>query len=239
MGLRLDQIIPWGRSLAEYISIFDLSESDLSKKILDCAGGPASFNAELTKLGGKVTSCDPIYQFSADEIEQRVQETYNIVLEKVKFNQDKFVWTMMQSPEQMAQMRINVMQKFIEDFPQGLQTGRYKIEELPKLSFDSHQFDIALCSHLLFTYSDQLSLEFHLSSIIELCRVATEVRIFPLLINITGETSPYLQPVIQELQTRNYSVNVKKVAYEFQKGGNQILQVSKANVLKFAKDQKL
>jgi hypothetical protein len=74
------------------------------------------------------------------------------------------------------------------------------------------------------TRSDLLSAEFHRQSILELCRVAKEVRIFP-LINISAEPSPWLQPVIDELQSRGYAVEIKKVAYEFQKNGNQILRV--------------
>ncbi len=67
--------------------------------------------------------------------------------------------------------------------------------------------------------------EFHLASIVEMCRVAKEVRVFPLL-NISGETSPWLKPVMNELQERGYSVEIKQVTYEFQKNGNQILRVT-------------
>lgn len=42
-------------------------------------------------------------------------------------------------------------------------------------------FDLAVCSHLLFLYSEHLSEDFHVESIKELCRVAGEARIFPLL----------------------------------------------------------
>ncbi|MEC4814585.1 MAG: SAM-dependent methyltransferase [Scytonema sp. PMC 1069.18] len=227
MGLRLDEVVPWGRSLQEYIQIFDLSTDDLQRKILDCAGGPASFNTEMTQLGHSVVSCDPIYQFSADEIAQRIEETYHVMLQKVKITQQNFVWTIYQSPKHLGQVRIAAMSQFLEDFPQGLLEGRYKVAELPSLSFKTQQFDLALCSHLLFTYSDQLSLEFHLSAILEMCRVATEGRIFPLLMNITGEPSPFLQPVMKELEERGYSAEVRQVPYEFQKGGNQLLRVVK------------
>ena len=117
------------------------------------------------------------------------------------------------------------MQQFLADFPLGLQQKRYQSESLPDLPFDSQQFDLALCSHFLFLYSDQLSLEFHLASIVEMCRVAKVVRIFPLLVNMTGETSPFLEPVMQKLTAQGYSIQIKQVPYEFQKGGNQLLQV--------------
>jgi hypothetical protein len=76
----------------------------------------------------------------------------------------------------------------------------------------------------LFTYSDFFSQDFHLASIVELCRVAAEVRIFPLL-NISGEVSPVLQPVMEELKAQGYGVQIKPVPYEFQKDGNQMLQI--------------
>ncbi|MBO3460899.1 SAM-dependent methyltransferase [Aetokthonos hydrillicola Thurmond2011] len=227
MGLRLEQIFPWGRSLEEYIQMFNLTVNDLQSKIIDCASGPASFNAEMTKLGYNVISCDPIYQFSADEIASRIEETCPVMLQGVEANRHKFVWKIYQSPQHLVETRMAAMQQFVTDFSLGLQQGRYKQEALPTLSFNSGRFDLALCSNLLFTYSDQLSLEFHLAAITEMCRVANEVRIFPLLVNMTGETSPFLEPVIQELDARGYGVKIKNVPYEFQQGGNQLLQVIK------------
>lgn len=48
MPFSIDRVIPWGRTLAEYRAMFDLSESDLCGRILGCGDGPASFNAEMT-----------------------------------------------------------------------------------------------------------------------------------------------------------------------------------------------
>ena len=48
MVFKLDKVVPWGRSFADYRDMFDLSDRDLGLKILDCGGGPASFNAEMT-----------------------------------------------------------------------------------------------------------------------------------------------------------------------------------------------
>ncbi len=119
------------------------------------------------------------------------------------------------------------MQQFLEDLPLGIQQGRYIIGELPILTFDTNQFDLALCSHFLFTYSDLLSQEFHLASIQELCRVANEVRIFPLLNNYSREVSPWLPSVMKELAAQGYNLEIQQVSYEFQKGGNQMLRVWK------------
>ena len=225
MSIKLETVIPWGRSLAEYIQMFNLTPNDLKLKILDCAGGPASFNAEMTQQGYPVISCDPVYQFSADEIAQRIQDTYQTVIEGVKATREDFIWKDIQSPEHLGEIRMTAMQKFLEDFPLGIEQKRYITAELPMLPFDDNSFDLVLCSHFLFTYSDLLSQDFHLASIQELCRVATEVRIFPLLNNFSREVSPLLPLVMQELAAQGYNLEIKQVPYEFQKGGNQLLRV--------------
>jgi hypothetical protein len=224
MGLKLETVIPWGRSLAEYIRMFALTPDEMNLRILDCAGGPASFNTEMTHQGYKVISYDPIYQFSVDEIAQRIQDTYQMLIEGVQANQENYIWQDINSPEELGQVRMSAMQQFLDDLPVGILQGRYINGELPRLPFDDQSFDLALCSHFLFTYSDLLSQGFHLDSIQDLCRVAREVRIFPLL-NISGETSSLLTPVMEELTQIGYNLELKSVSYEFQKGGNQLLRV--------------
>ncbi|CAC5344706.1 MULTISPECIES: hypothetical protein [Planktothrix] len=226
MGLQLNNVIPWGRSLSEYIRMFDLTPDDLQQSILDCAGGPASFNIEMIQRGYQIISCDPIYQFSADDIYQRIQNTYTTVIDGVKASSQDYVWDSITSPETLGEMRMAAMEQFLADFTIGKQQGRYLTAELPQLPFKSSQFNLALCSHFLFTYSDHFSEEFHLEAILDLYRIAQQVRIFPLL-KVSGETSPFLQPIIQELETRGYMTMIKTVNYEFQKNGNQMLQIQK------------
>src|SRR6185295_13865967 len=73
MSMRLEQVVPWGRSLWEYAHMFDLDEATLaSAKILGVGDGPASFNSEMHALGRRVVSVDPIYVFAADQIRARV-----------------------------------------------------------------------------------------------------------------------------------------------------------------------
>jgi len=47
-------------------------------------------------------------------------------------------------------------------------------QSLPHLGFREGEFDIALWSHFLFTYSERLSVDFHVAAIEEMCRVAAE-----------------------------------------------------------------
>jgi hypothetical protein len=224
VGLKLEKVIPWGRCLDEYIGMFHLTSADRKLAILDCAGGPASFNAEMTRQGNKVISCDPVYQFSGAEIARRIQETYQTVIDGIKTNVDDYLWTNIESPTQLGEVRMAAMQQFLEDLPKGIQESRYVTGELPILPFENRQFDLALCSHFLFTYSDHFTEKFHLESILELCRTAAEVRIFP-LVKTCGEPSPFLVPIIKELKDQGYQVEVQDVSYEFQKGGDKLLRV--------------
>lgn len=224
MGLTLEKVVPWGRSLVEYQRMFVLTPADLQRRIIDCGAGPASFNAEMTEQGYSVVSCDPIYQFAAAEIAQRIDETYPIILSGVAAHLDRYCWHDIANPDQLGKVRMAAMRQFLADFPTGFAAGRYCAAALPTLPFPDQAFDLALCSHLLFTYSDQLSLEFHRAAIAEICRIAQEVRIFPLL-KISGELSPHLPILQSELIQQGYSAIVQTVPYEFQKNGNQLLQI--------------
>jgi hypothetical protein len=55
-----------------------------------------------------------------------------------------------------------------------------------------------------------------------MCRVAAEARVFPLLKSYGGP-SPYLKPVVDLLRGHGYHTEVRKVAYEFQRGGDEML----------------
>lgn len=181
MSFHLDKIVPWGRSYAEYVDMFALTNQDLEQSILGCGDGPAGFNAVLTRAAGKVISVDPLYELDQSAIAQRIQETFPVVIEQTRLNLQQFVWHRIESVEALAEVRRKAMDEFLADYPVGLQQGRYRCESLPELSFPAQRFELAVCSHLLFLYGEQLSVDFHLAAIRELCRVALEVRIFPLL----------------------------------------------------------
>lgn len=100
---------------------------------------------------------------------------------------------------------------------------------MPKLNFKDNEFDLALCSHFLFLYSDFYDYGFHRDSILEMLRISQEVRIFPLL-TLMLETSPYLDRIIQEFSNMGYKVNLIQVPYELQKGGNTMLSVRSLDV---------
>jgi hypothetical protein len=230
MAVTLDDVVPWGRSLDEYRLMFDLSDADLALNILGCGDGPASFNREMTALGRSVISCDPIYGFSKQQIERRVRATYDAIITQVRQKQENYVWDYFLDADQLGRHRLATMRRFLEDFELGKAQGRYQTAALPKLPFVDHQFELALCSHLLFLYSEQLSFEFHRASILELCRVAREVRIFPLLA-LDCRLSPYVEPIRAALSAAGFVVEVAPVPYEFQRGGDHMMKIEKRNIL--------
>ena len=230
MVFKYEEAVPWGRSFTEYREMFCLTEADLQKNVLGCADGPASFNAQMSRLGRTVVSCDPLYGLTAGQIEQRIAETYETVISQTKQNQQKFVWESIKSPDELGALRMKAMKEFLRDFDQGKRDGRYLDASLPNLPLASGSFDLALCSHFLFFYSDTFSFEFHLQALSELCRVAREVRIFPLL-TYNADRSPYVEPAIEHLRTMRKVVSIEKVPYEFQRGGNEILRITEDPIL--------
>ena len=227
MPFTLNQVVPWGRSFDEYTSMFALSEEDLGKRILDCGSGPANFNCILTRQGGSVVSCDPLYHFSAEEIEIRIAETYDQIIDETRKNLHEFVWENIRSVEMLGRIRMKAMKDFLSDYERGKDDGRYLEASLPSLPFRDNQFQLALCSHFLFLYSEQLSHEFHVQSIKELCRISSEVRIFPLL-ELGAIKSRHFETVMQEMQKGGFETAIVRVPYEFQKGGNQMMRISAA-----------
>lgn len=224
MGLKLDNVVPWGRSYEEYVRMFALTEADLALRILGCGDGPAAFNAILTKRGGNVVSVDPLYVFNVAQISDRIAATYETVMNQVRNNQTDYVWDAIASVEELGYVRMQAMETFLTDFNAGATQGRYIAAGLPSLPFTDRIFDVALSSHFLFLYSNQLSVQFHLQAILEMLRVAREVRIFPLL-TLDGTRSPYLDVVLNHFTSKGYQVEMRRVTYEFQRGGNETLVI--------------
>jgi len=220
VSIQYKDIMPWGRNFDEYTRMFDLTASELHLRILGCGDGPASFNVECNQRGGHVTSIDPLYRFSLESIQKRIAETYEEVLSQTRAHQDKFVWDIISSADELGQIRMEAMQRFLRSYKAGRLENKYIPGELPFLPFPDQSFDLALSSHFLFLYTDNLTFDFHVSSIREMLRVAHEVRIFPLL-DVNANESPYLRGVVESF--KEYMPEIRKVNYEFQRGGDKML----------------
>src|SRR5689334_883641 len=145
MPFTLDRVVPWGRNFAEYAAMFALTDRDLSGRLLGCADGPASFNAEAAERGADVVSCDPIYQYTAVEIASRVDEVFATMLAQTRENVDGFVWRHFDSVPALGVTRRAAMNRFLADY--GQSRHRYVAASLPDLPFADDSFDVALSSH--------------------------------------------------------------------------------------------
>ena len=223
MVIKLDKVVPFGRSLDEYTKMFNLSLEDLQKSILGVGDGPASFNAEGTPKGYNITSIDPIYQFDGAEIRQRFNAVVDNIINQVIATPNNWVWSYHKNPQELKAARVRALELFLQDYQQGKQ-DRYLAQELPSLDLESNSYDLALCSHFLFLYSEQCDRDFHLAAIQEMLRVSKEVRIFPLL-TLMQETSPYLDDAIDKFSNLGYLVAIEPVDYELQPEANKMLKI--------------
>ncbi|MBA3027969.1 MAG: class I SAM-dependent methyltransferase [Desulfobacteraceae bacterium] len=220
MTFKYNEIVPWGRNFDEYKRMFNLTEDELKLKILGCGDGPASFNVECNQAGGNVISIDPVYNMTKEQIQQRIDETCMDVLSQTASNREKFVWNAIRSVEDLGRIRMGAMKIFLESYDRGKATKKYIPGGFPDLPFENHTFDLALSSHFLFLYTDNLTYDFHVQAMSEMLRVAKEARIFPLL-DFNAKRSSYVEGILRDFKDRD--IEIRKVDYEFQVGGNEVL----------------
>ncbi len=222
MAMQLESVVPFGRSLDEYVHMFALSETDLQRSILSVADGPASLNAEGTAKGYRIHSCDPLYAFEGQEIRDRFYAVLDNIMAQIENTPNDWIWSYHDSPAALRKHRIEVAGRFYADYPAGKQAGRYTVGELPRLAYKDDSYDLSLSSHFLFLYSEQLDTEFHIEAIAEMLRISPEARIFP-LVTLAQDKSPHLEPVMAHSQAKGYRCQIKTVDYELQPGGNEML----------------
>jgi hypothetical protein len=63
---------------------------------------------------------------------------------------------------------------------------------------------------------------------LELCRVAKEVRVFPLLA-LGGAISAHLEGTVEMLRAAGHQVSIERVSYEFQRGACEMLRIQRAD----------
>jgi hypothetical protein len=211
------------RSFDEYKAMFNLSETDLSRMILDCPGGAAGFTSAVNHLGGDVTACDIAY-FDSD-----AQKLAGIVAREtvrgnfyIRAHSEHYDWTFFADPDEHLRLRQHAAEEFAADIARNPQ--RYVAGRLPALPFPDASFDLVLSSHLLFSYSDRLDSGFHLDAITELMRVArSELRIFPLVDSGTAALYPRLDTLLTGLRDRGIAGEVVEVEYRFHRGAHHML----------------
>ena len=121
------------------------------------------------------------------------------------------------------------LNKFLEDYPKGIEENRYIAAKLPKLPFDTESFDLVLSSYLLFTYSKiikEFDYQSHLDSILELFRVSRrEVRIYPVQ-GIKNELNEYVENLLIDLKKESIVAELVPLNYKFTQECSLILRLS-------------
>lgn len=216
-----------GRTFEEYLRMFDLEGKSIEgRTILDCPSGADSFVATAHELGAVVTGVDVMYAHSPQELARRCRSDYEHVAGQLVEKSDLFNWGFYGDIEGRKQLLNEAYETFVDDYAEGRKQGRYIYAELPKLPFESDSFSLVLSAHFLFLYKDRLDYDFHLSTLRELIRVASEqVRIFP-LVGLDTEKYDRLDDIIQELTEDGHTVDVVEVPFEFQQGADETLLIS-------------
>ncbi len=225
MSFKLESVVPWGRNLNEYMQMFNLSNDDLLKKIAGFGDGPASFNYEVRQNGGRVISFDPVYQFSKEELQKRIDEVRITVMQQMKENMNNYVWTNIRSLKELENIRMSAMKLFLSDYEYGKSESRYVCDTLREyLPYDDNYFDIGLSSHFLLMYTS-LGYDFHIQAMTEMLRVCKEIRVFP-IVDLDANRTDMITDIINYFKNR-YDVEIAETKYQFQKGDNKLLIIRK------------
>jgi ubiquinone/menaquinone biosynthesis C-methylase UbiE len=227
-GLQLERVVLLGRTFEEYCGYFALDSKLLhGKTVLDVAGGVGSFSAEAHQRGIDVTAFDPIYALTPQEIEARCGPDLHHVLDAVQ-GLSTYVWKSYRNPEHLRELREKAYRTFLADFAK--EKGRHYIAgSLPKLPFDSNQFDLCFVSYFLFVYEDQFDYEFHRASIREIMRVTkSEARIYP-IVTFEAEKSSYIEKLQRDPTLNHLKFQIVRTDFEFLVNSNYFLRISHAN----------
>jgi hypothetical protein len=214
------------RSFAEYLAMFGLDASDLiGRTVVDVAAGGSDFVAAATAAGAHAVAVDAAYAVEPDLLTAQLADNTGTGLGIVDEHPDRFTWRWYGNRNSRDEMRRDAAQRFTID--RLASPGHYVAGTLPRLPFRDRAADLVLCSHLLFTWSDVLDRDWHRDAILELARVGAEARIFPLVVQGTGDEIGWLPQMCDELGDLGLDTEQRQVPYEFQTGADRMLVVSR------------
>lgn len=224
---RTNEVILLGRTFDEYARMFALDESTLRhNRILDAGSGVSSFCAEANARGYRVTASDRIYDLSADDIEQKCSADLDHMLAQLAGITQNYVWDYFPTLDALRANREQAYRAFAADYRQ-YGNSRYVTTTYPVTGFADAQFDLALVSHFLFLYDEQLDYDFHRRTLLELLRVAREVRLFP-LVNMRTERASAVTRLLEDPIFAAYMIRIDHVDYEFIRNSSEMLVIQRA-----------
>ena len=225
---KTDEVVLLGRTFEEYVGMFALDEATLqSSSILDAASGVSSFCAEANARGCSVTASDRIYTLSAGEIERKCRRDLDNMIMQLAGITENYVWDFFPNLDALRTQRERAYRGFIANYRQH-GNRRYITTEYPDSRFADGQFDLALVSHFLFLYDDQLDYDFHKQTLLELLRIAREVRLFP-LVNMRTERASAIAKMIADPAFSAYDIRIVPVDYEFIRNSREMMVIRPAS----------
>ncbi|MCR8631079.1 class I SAM-dependent methyltransferase [Paenibacillus radicis (ex Xue et al. 2023)] len=218
------------RSFAEYEKMFALGQlTALDGPILDVAAGASSFTAEACARGINAKSADPLYSMNADEIMSHGGQEIITSTQKLAAIKESFDWSYYGDLDRHRALREQSLVRFIQDYRQYKEEGRYVPALLPKLPYEDGTFNLVLCSHFLFLYHEQFDYEFHLQAIQELlrvCRPGGQVRIYPLR-SLQWDYYPHLEQLLSTLEKEQIKTRLLASELPFIPGSTELLSLAK------------
>lgn len=231
MTLRLDRIVFFGRSTAEYQRLWGFDLPSLSgRRVLDCPCGPSDFVASCRAAGIDATGVDPVLGLDPEAILRRGLADIEETLARIEADDPGLAGG---DPDTWARDKRASLDSFLADLrrhrPGGPDDdGRYRAGSLPLLNVEDRSFDLVLSGHLLLCYapvehgglvdaSASLDLPFHLAAIEELARVCgDELRLYPALAIRTDGPSPHpwLRHVRKRLEEVGFETGTRDTAYD-------------------------
>ena len=226
-SFNLERVTFYGRSLAEYEQMFLIKGSNwVNKSILDCPGGPASFGKEARQMGIHVCAVDPQFKHDPDTLQSLGSQDIDYVISKIAETSEQRKWDYYASLESLRNKQFEIFRTFIADYRQDWPSQtHYLAASLPHLPFEDQAFDLALSGHFLFSFHTHFSTDLTIASLLELTRVAREVRVFPLRSNEQDREVLFadFDRITESLQEHEVAFEVKQANFEFQKGANELM----------------
>ncbi len=218
------RLVLWGHHLDEYRDMFQLSQTDLTKRVLEYCCGASAVNFELQSIATEVVSCDPWFHLDAKTLKEEIKNYFSMRLQEFSSVEQSLDYSRYGGLEQLVAYRRAGIETFLDDYDQGRIDKRYVAVSDHHIPFSDFSFDFALSANSLFADLEYQTVEYHLQVIKEMARVAKDVRIFP-LVDAGGLPSPLLGPVLLGLHQANYGVEVRDVSYHLQVKGNAMLRI--------------
>lgn len=212
--LRDADVLVSARSLGEYVDMFGLDRLDLERRIVDCPGGAASAVAEICSAGGDAIAVDPQYAQGPDDLRARIRTDMDRSIAHLHQREIDYDWDVRGGVVGHETIRRAAVQQMLDHLDAAPE--RYVAGALPDLPLADNSADLVLCSHLLFTYADRLDTAAHVNAIVEMARVAPEVRIYPLVDHAGNPLPELVRSVIAKLKKERLTSEIEPVVRPFQ-----------------------